>query len=228
MKFSAIILAAGNGSRMNLGYNKMLLSIKDKPLIELSIQAFLDNKNCNQIIIVVNESDKFDIEAILNKYDIFDDRCKIVNGSYERQFSVYNGLSYVTNNIVLVHDGARPFITDQLIRTLVTEASIHGCAIPGVKVKDTIKFVKNHFIEKTLPRDFLYAVQTPQACKSELIKYAHELAKKANFLGTDEASLIEKYTASKVKIIESNYENIKITTQDDLIYAERLYDKYFN
>lgn len=227
MKYTAIILAAGNGSRMNLGYNKMFFSLKSIPLIALSTHIFLNDKNCTQIIIVVNDNEKKEIEIVLKKHDLLDDKCKIVNGSYERQYSVYNGLKNVTNDIVLVHDGARPFITNELVKKLVEEADKHGCAIPGVKVKDTIKYVENYFIKETLPRDFLYAVQTPQACKIELLRHTHKLAKEDNYLGTDEASLIEKYTTSKVKIVESNYENIKITTQEDLIYAEHLYDKYF-
>ncbi|QVK18015.1 2-C-methyl-D-erythritol 4-phosphate cytidylyltransferase [Mycoplasmatota bacterium] len=228
MKYTAIILAAGSGSRMNLGYNKMFFTLKNKPLITLSIQKFLDDENCTEIIIVGNEKEIKDLELILKQHDLYTEKCMIVSGSYERQYSVYNGLQNVTNDIVLVHDGARPFITRELIHQLVEEAKTNGCCIPGVKVKDTIKYVNNNFIKETLPREFLYAVQTPQACQTSLIKKAHELAKEENFLGTDEASLVEKYTPLSVKLIESNYENIKITTKEDLIYAERLYDKYFN
>ncbi len=227
MNYTAVILAAGSGTRMNLGYNKMFYKIKNKPLISLSTQHFYHDSDCSEIIIVCNENEDKDIKNILINQKLWNDKCKIVNGSYERQYSVYNGLQHVSNDIVLVHDGARPFISKSLIAQLVEEANINGCAIPGVKVKDTIKYVNNLIVEKTLPREHLYAVQTPQACQTKLLLKAHKLAKEEQFLGTDEASLIEKYTTSTVRIVNSSYENIKITTQDDLANAESLYEKYF-
>ena len=226
MNYAAIILCAGSGIRMKLGYNKMLLKIKDQPLISLAIKPFLQDEKCAELIVVINETDLEVIEELLKK-QINNKPYKIVIGSYERQYSVYNGLQAVTQELVLVHDGARPFITNTLISELVYNANDYGCAIPGVKVKDTIKVVEEHFVKETLPRDILVAVQTPQACQTELLKNAHERAQEDNYLGTDEASLIEKYTDAKVKIVLSSYENIKITTQEDLYYAEKLYDKYF-
>ncbi len=228
MKYTAIVLAAGNGSRMKLGYNKMFYTLNNKPIILLSMQKFLNDLNCTQLIIVVNEKEQDSIRFLLTKFNALNDKCIIVNGSSERQKSVYNGLKEVNNEIVLIHDGARPFITKTLIQSLVEEAKKYGCAIPGVKVKDTIKYVENDFITKTIPREFLYAVQTPQACETKSLKIAQEQAKKEGYLATDEASLIEKYMDFPVKIVESSYENIKITTQDDLIFAEKLYNKYFN
>lgn len=226
MSYAAIILAAGSGTRMNLGYNKMLLRIKDQPLISLSIKPFLKDENCTELIIVINETDVEVISKLLEK-EITNKQYKIVTGSYERQYSVYNGLQAVTKELVLVHDGARPFITNTLITELVNNAKEYGCAIPGVKVKDTIKVIEDETVKETLPREILVAVQTPQACLTDLLKSAHEKAKEEDYLGTDEASLIEKYTNAKVKVVLSSYENIKITTQEDLYYAEKLYDKYF-
>ncbi len=227
MKYTAIILAAGSGTRMNLGYNKMLMTIRDKPLITLTMQKFIEDINCTQLIIVSNEQDTTEIKSILTHYHLYNQKCMMVRGGEERQHSVYNGLQKVKNKIVLVHDGARPFITQSLINTLVKEAMKYGCCIPGVKVKDTIKYVEDHFIKKTIPREYLYAVQTPQACQTERIKLAHDKAIKEEFLGTDEASLIEKYTNIRVKIIESSYDNIKITTKEDIITATRIYENYF-
>lgn len=223
MKYSAILLAAGSGSRMELGYNKILVKIREKPLITLSMKTFLEDVNCTELIIVVNNNDINIIKDLIQ----VNDKCKIVSGSYERQYSVYNGLKHATNEIILVHDGARPFITSTLIKKLVERAKIDGCSIPGVKVKDTIKKVVNDFVQETIPRENLYHIQTPQACKLTLIKDVHEQALKDNYLGTDEASLIEKYTNTKVSIIESSYDNIKITTKDDLLLADILYDEYF-
>jgi len=227
MNYTVIVLAAGSGSRMNLGYNKMFLTINNQPIITLSMQIFINDENCTQIIIVVNDKEMDDVKLLLNQYDLLNEKCMLVSGSYERQYSVFNGLQHVVNDIVLVHDGARPFITKSLIEQLVIEAKEYGCAIPGVAVKDTIKYVENNFIKDTLPRDYLYAVQTPQASYTKHLKKAHEMANIDHYLGTDESSLIEKYTTMNVKIVHSSYDNIKITTNEDLIYAKYLYEKYF-
>ncbi|HEY8364657.1 MAG TPA: 2-C-methyl-D-erythritol 4-phosphate cytidylyltransferase [Haloplasmataceae bacterium] len=227
MNYSALVLAAGNGKRMNLGFNKMLLSIHDKPLITLALQNFIYDDDCTELIIVINKLDEEMIIKILHEHNLFNNKCNIVCGSYERQLSVYNGLKHVTNDLVLVHDGARPFITIELIKSLVREAYKYDCAIPGVKVKDTIKYVEEEFIINTISRHNLYAVQTPQACKTKLLLQAHELALQDNFIGTDEASLLEKYLSVKVKLVESNYDNIKITTKEDILLANLLYNKYF-
>ncbi len=222
MKYSAIVLAAGSSSRMNLGYNKILVEINDKPLITLSVKVFVNDPNCSELIIVVHNDEINTITSILSQYQLLHKKCKIVAGGSERQYSVYNGLQSIKNNIVLVHDGARPFITNKLIETLVTTTNSYDCVIPGVKVKDTIKLVKNNIIMSTLPRENLYAVQTPQACITNLLKHAHDLALKDHYLGTDEASLMEKYLQTKIKIIDSSYNNIKITTREDIIIADAI------
>lgn len=228
MNYSVIILAAGKGSRMNLGYNKMFLSLNKHPLLTLSSRIFIEDTNCNQVIYVVNEKETSTIQSLLNEYNLFNDKCVIVNGGSERQFSVNNGLELVSNDIVLIHDAARPFISKNLINSLLQNTLEYGCVIPAVKVKDTIKIVENNIVIKTLPRQLLYSIQTPQACKIDIIKKAHALAKNEGFIGTDEASLIEKYNLSKVKTIESSYDNFKITTKDDIQKASFIYPKFFN
>jgi 2-C-methyl-D-erythritol 4-phosphate cytidylyltransferase len=227
MNYTVILLAAGVGKRMNLGFNKVFLTLNNHPLITLSAKHFYDDPHCTEIVYVVNPHDQLEVMNLLNEYELFDNRCVMVCGGKERQDSVYNGLKYVTNDLVLIHDAARPFITRQLINSLLRDASEIGCAIPGVKVKDTIKQVVDNFVEKTLPRDCLIAVQTPQACQTKLIIKAHEKANLVNHIGTDEASLIEIYQLSPVKIIEGNYDNMKITTPEDINLAESLYPKYF-
>jgi|SRR5690554_2967461 len=227
MKYTTILLAAGSGSRMALGYNKMLLKIENNPLITLSLSKFNDDSNCTELIIVVNEKEQERIKILLQKHKLITKKIKIVKGSYERQYSVYNGLKHATNEIVLIHDGARPFITKTLINNLIEEAKNYGCSIPGVKVKDTIKKVANNFVKETISRENLYVIQTPQVCKLSLIKKVHNIALKDNYLANDEASLIEKYTNNQVKIVESSYDNIKITTKHDLKIASVLYNKYY-
>lgn len=227
MEYSAVVLAAGTGSRMGLGYNKMLYKINDKPLITLTLQIFMNDPNCSELVVVVNKKEEELVKKTLQEHKLYTNKLKIAIGSSERQYSVYNGLKHVTKDIVLVHDGARPFITLSLIEKLIIDAKKYGCSIPAVKVKDTIKMVNNGFVKTTVPRENLYAIQTPQACKSSLLKKAHQIALEENYLGTDEASLIEKYTDSSVKINETSYDNIKITTLEDIKLAEILYDKYF-
>jgi 2-C-methyl-D-erythritol 4-phosphate cytidylyltransferase len=227
MDYSVVLLAAGSGSRMKLGYNKMFLEIKDQPIIVLSISKFFNDPFCKEIIIVVNEVETDIIRDLLQTNQLLDSRCTITVGGSERQFSVNNGLNHVHQAMVLIHDAARPFITPELIHKLLNETKTIGCAIPAVKVKDTIKVVHNGFIEQTLKRETLVAVQTPQACQTCFLKEAHRLAMENQFIGTDDASLIEHYHLSQVKVIDGSYDNIKITTQEDIALADQLYIKYY-
>ncbi|ERJ12416.1 2-C-methyl-D-erythritol 4-phosphate cytidylyltransferase [Haloplasma contractile] len=222
MNYAIILLAAGTGSRMNLGYNKMLMKIKNTPLISLTASTFFKDPKCKQIIYVTNSLEMNDIEAILKEQHLWDERCIMVSGGKERQYSVYNGLSVVNEAISLVHDGARPFVTNKMISELIKQASTHGCAIPAVKVKDTIKLVHNKFVTETLPRKYLYAVQTPQACVTKALLSAHALAKEDDYLGTDEASLIERYSEYSVFTVDGSYDNIKLTTKEDIKVAEEI------
>jgi 2-C-methyl-D-erythritol 4-phosphate cytidylyltransferase len=227
MDYSVVLLAAGSGSRMKLGYNKMFIELHSKPIVTLSMSHFYNDFSCKEIIVVVNEQEVNLIHDLLLDHQLFDSRCKITIGGRERQFSVNNGLKLVNHDIVLIHDAARPFINQQLIKQLVLEADQYGCVIPGVKVKDTIKVIQNGMVQQTLNRSSLIAVQTPQACKTQLLKEAHQLALTQDYLGTDDASLIEYFNLSTVKVMEGNYDNIKITTQEDIDIAKNIYPHYF-
>jgi 2-C-methyl-D-erythritol 4-phosphate cytidylyltransferase len=145
-------------------------------------------------------------------------------GGKERQQSVYNGLQHAEEDIVLVHDGARPFITLGQISELTTAASLNGGAVIAVPVKDTIKKAANKKVLETVERSSLWAVQTPQAFRVSILKSAYEQAEAEEFLGTDDASLLERIN-EQVVIIEGNYDNIKITTQEDLYFAEAILHK---
>lgn len=146
----------------------------------------------------------------------------IVSGGAERQHSVYNGLKAVKeSDFVLIHDGARPFITIEKIHELVKEANEHGAAVPAVPMKDTVKRVSQGFVDETVERSSLWAIQTPQAFRVSLILEAHERARQEGYVGTDDASLVERI-GKKVKVIEGNYRNIKLTTPDDLLFAEAI------
>ena len=167
------------------------------------------------------------LKKIIQTYNLHDKRCVYVGGGSERQYSVNHGLHHVQEEVVLIHDGARPFLTPSLISSLYEEAKVTGAAVPGYPVKDTIKVVKDFEIKYTIDRSKLYQVQTPQAIRTKLIKKAHEYATKDELLFTDDVSLIEHYQLSPVKIVESSPENIKITTPFDLKIAHILYSNYF-
>ena len=145
----------------------------------------------------------------------------IVPGGKERQESVFLGLQAIENKdeIVLVHDGARPFVKERYIHNLVERAANDGAAVLAVPVKDTIKRVKEGLVDETIDREELWSIQTPQAFQLELLKDAHQRAIQDRVLGTDDASLLERQ-GQKVVIIEGDYDNIKITTKEDLIFAE--------
>ena len=169
-----------------------------------------------------NENELEDMQQLASDYQITKVK-QIVSGGSERQYSVANGLKNVDpSKIVLVHDGARPFIKETHIHKAVLEADRIGAAVVAVRVKDTIKRVNsNSVIEETIDRSSLWAIQTPQAFRGVILHQAFKEAIKENFLGTDDASLVEKM-GGKVAVVEGDYLNIKITTQEDLIFAEAI------
>lgn len=220
--YSAMVLAAGIGSRMGLGYNKMLHEINGQAVVVHTIKKFLQDTNCGQVVLVVNELEVTMMHDILNGASIHDARIEIVKGGSERQYSVYNGLQSIREEVVLVHDGARPFVTNGMIDECYELAKKGYPSIVAVPVKDTMKRVIDGLVVETPNREEMYSVQTPQAAPTQLLKQAHELAKEAKFLGTDEASLIEKYTTTPVRVVKGAYTNIKLTTPEDLLMAEQL------
>lgn len=183
---------------------------------------FLKDVNCGQLILVVNKVEMDRMKELLSQANLHDSRIQIVEGGTERQYSVYNGLQKMTQEVVLVHDGARPFVTQRMIDECYHQALSGHPSIVAVPVKDTIKRVVNHQVVETPNRSEMYAVQTPQAAPTALLKQAHECANKTGFLGTDEASLIEKYTKIPVNIVQGDYTNIKLTTPEDLVIANQL------
>ncbi len=217
---SVIIVAGGSGSRMNMNINKQFIKINEKEVIAHTIDKFYKNEYIDEIILAVKE-DEIDYfkENIIKKYDY--KNIKIALGGKERQDSVYNGLKIVDKNcdMVLVHDGARPFVSKEIIKKAVTETK--KASVIGVRVKDTIKVVNNNEIISTPNRNTLWAIQTPQTFKYDLLKRAYEKAYEENFYGTDDSSLVENL-GEKVNIIEGSYENIKITTKEDLNMAYQI------
>ncbi|MBU0647613.1 2-C-methyl-D-erythritol 4-phosphate cytidylyltransferase [Patescibacteria group bacterium] len=222
MKITAIILAAGRGTRMNAKTNKVFLTL-NQPIIAHTIRAFEKNPNITDIIIVTNPSEKQNIQNIISNQS-FQKISKIISGGETRQESCYNGVMSTKpdTDIIIIHDGARPFIRQETIDQSISDCQQYDVSVVGVPVKDTIKTAdSNQFIEKTLDRSKLWAVQTPQVFMSSIIKKAHQQALADKFIGTDDTSLAERI-GYKVKITPGHYDNIKITTPDDLIVAKNI------
>lgn len=217
-----IIVCSGIGKRMNSNVPKQFIKVNDKPIVCYTIDKF---ENCNYIdeIIIVTNKEYIDYfkNSIINDYN-YKKISAVIEGGKERLNSVYNGINYIEYNedsIVLIHDGVRPFIDEKDIINIIEETKIYNACILGVKVKDTVKICKDGFIQTTPNRENIWLAQTPQAFKYNIIKEAYEYAFNNNLFVTDDASVVENF-GFKVKIIEGNYSNIKITTKEDLKFFE--------
>ncbi len=207
---------------MGTEISKQFLEYNGKPILCYTIEKF---QNCNLIdeIIVVtsDENVNFCKKEIIEKHKLHKVTSIVVGGS-ERQHSVYKGLMACNpkTEIVLVHDGVRPFIrSEDIIKTINGAKEFHACIL-AVKVKDTIKVgTDHHFVLNTPNRECLWSIQTPQSFQYGIIRRAYEYAFKNNFLGTDDSMLVEQIGV-KIKIIEGSFSNIKITTKEDLIYLD--------
>ncbi len=215
MKYSAIILLGGSSTRFSNDINKVYLLINDKPVFLYSVDVFLNDNDCDEIIIVYNEKDK----DIINKYN-FDKKIKLVAGGSERYLSVLNGLNVVKNKYVLVHDGARPYINLDLINRVKDGLLKSKSVSLGVKVSDTIKKKTLDAIE-TIDRDDLYYMQTPQGSETSALKNVLIKIKKEDKI-TDDLMAFEKYSDITPLIVEGDKKNIKITTIDDFEYMKYL------
>ena len=220
---SVVIVSAGRGSRMKADINKQFLKLKGKEVIAHTIYKFYNNKNIDEIVVVVKEDEAdFFRRNIIDKYGY--KNIKIAFGGKERQDSVFNGLKAVNErcDIVLIHDGARPFVTDEIIKNSIECAKKNKCVIVGVPVKDTIKIInKDNEVCDTPNRSTLWSIQTPQVFEYLSIIKAHKIAKEKSYYGTDDSMLME-YLGYNVKVIEGSYNNIKITTPEDLKIGEEI------
>ena len=220
---SVVIVSAGRGSRMKADINKQFLKLKGKEVIAHTIDKFYNNKNIDEIVVVVKEDEAdFFRRNIIDKYGY--KNIKIAFGGKERQDSVFNGLKAVNErcDIVLIHDGARPFVTDEIIKNSIECAKKNKCVIVGVPVKYTIKIInKDNEVCDTPNRSTLWSIQTPQVFEYLSIIKAHKIAKEKSYYGTDDSMLME-YLGYNVKVIEGSYNNIKITTPEDLKIGEEI------
>lgn len=224
MQYEVVLPAAGSGKRMGAGQNKLFLPLLEKPILVHTLEIFEQDNNCTGIWLAVKPEEKAFIEGLLERYSITKVK-GLPAGGEERQHSVHSCLKAMEQvEIVLVHDAARPFITEEIIAQLAKTAFEKGAAIAGVRAKDTMKKVRGTVIAETVERDNLWSIQTPQAFRFDLLAEAADVAEKVGFLGTDEAMLVERL-GHEVHIVESSYENLKMTTQEDLLFGEAILRK---
>jgi 2-C-methyl-D-erythritol 4-phosphate cytidylyltransferase len=205
-----------------LGLEKQFLKLGDRPLLIWTLQAFEKAATVSRVIVAVNLERKDELSNLVRLYNL-QKVVKVVEGGITRQISVSNGLKALpqTCQIVVVHDGARPFVTPELIDKAVKAQKGEGGVVVAVPVVDTVKEVKDDRVVKTLDRQRLWQVQTPQVFPFKVIRKAYEKAEDLGWQGTDDAALVERL-GYPVKIVEGTYENIKITNPVDLILAEAL------
>ena len=222
MKVSAIIPAAGQGTRMGSSTPKQFLLLNGKPILHHTLRAFETSGKVDSVTLVVPENDYDDAKSKwATSFDIVK---KVVIGGKERQDSVYNGFQAIDRDtdVVIVHDGVRPFVTADMIERAVNGADRFGAAITAVPVSDTIKQSDAEgFVERTVDRNGLWRIQTPQAFQYAVLDEAFQKAVKDSYYGTDEGSLLE-YAGKKIKLIEGSAMNIKITRKEDLILGEAI------
>ncbi|MBN2790845.1 MAG: 2-C-methyl-D-erythritol 4-phosphate cytidylyltransferase [Candidatus Delongbacteria bacterium] len=225
-KVTVIITAAGSGKRMNSHTKKQYLEIQGKPVLAHSVKIFNNIDTVNDIVIVCPAEDiDFVGSEIVEKYGL-GKVIDIVPGGKQRHNSVFNALKKVKcryDDIVLIHDGVRPFASESSVINSIEAAIEFGAAVVGVKPKNTTKTLRSGNIYQTLNRDELFSVQTPQTFQYDIIMNCYEKAFEDNFFSTDDSALVEKY-ADHIQIIpvEGDYFNIKITTEEDLVFANAI------
>lgn len=226
-KITAIILAAGQGKRMNSPVAKQFLSLKGKPVIYYALKAFQESDVDNIILVTGKDQVEYCREKIVDYYQI-QKVTEVIEGGEERYDSVYEALKKTcTTDYVLIHDGARPFISQELIRKVIAQVKECGACLLGTPVKETIKVVNSEgYITATPIRNSLWAAQTPQAFEYASIKRAYDqfyAEEDKNKLGiTDDAMVYETFYKGSVKMLLGDYNNIKITTPEDLLVAENI------
>lgn len=220
-KYAAIVLAAGSGKRMNSKVHKQYLIIQDRPVLYYSLKAFEDSAVDEIVLVVGKGEEKFCRKEIVDKYGISKVKA-IVEGGKERYHSVFEGLKQTSDaDYVLIHDGARPFVDQDIIRRCMQEVQKYQACVVGMPVKDTIKIADEEGYAKQTPdRKNVWMIQTPQTFSYALIYEAYEeMLKTEDTAITDDAMVLERIKGKKSKLIEGSYRNIKITTPEDLLIA---------
>lgn len=218
-KISAVITAAGNGLRMKSDKAKPYIELKGRKILEICLDTVVSLEEIDQIIVVIRKDDEDYLKDIIKKYK---KKISYVFGKETRELSTYEGLKAVDKDskLVLTHDGVRPFASKKLFKNIMDELREYKAVISAVKSKDTVKIVGDDLLVKNTPlRKEVYNVQTPQAFDKEMILSYYEKYTKSDFTITDDSQLFEIFSKEKIKVVEGEYSNIKITTPEDLIFA---------
>lgn len=222
---TAIVLAAGQGKRMGTKVHKQYLELDGKPVLYYSLKVFAQSEVIDEIYLITGAGEEeYCRREIIEKYRITK-VTKILQGGAERYLSVWNGLQEIEEEgYVFIHDGARPFVNDEMIARAFREVKQHKACVVGMPVKDTIKVVDhNDFVENTPDRERLWMIQTPQVFENHIIKGAYSMLMRESYINvTDDAMVAEQMLKYPIKLVCGSYENIKITTPEDLEIAEVL------
>ncbi|RJQ58915.1 MAG: 2-C-methyl-D-erythritol 4-phosphate cytidylyltransferase [Desulfobacteraceae bacterium] len=226
MMVSGIVVAAGKGKRMGATIRKQYIALAGRSILGITLQALDRCRRFDRVFLVVPEEDfAFCRERILTPLS-FGEKVVLVGGGKERQDSVYHGLLAAEKfgGIVLIHDGVRPFVDPETVAECIETAKHFGACIAATRVTETVKKTaapEARAVERTLDRETLWIAQTPQAFRYELIRRAHEAARRSGVRGTDDALLVEQM-GEAVRIVPGSRFNIKITTPEDLQMAEAI------
>ncbi len=224
-KVSALIAAGGKGTRMGAGENKVFMKIAGREIILRTVEALYNNPGIDEIVVVAGEGEYMRVAEMMAGAGFSDKIRAVTTGGATRRESVRNGIGFTTGDIILIHDGARCLISQEEIDAAVKAAKEYGAAAVGVPCKDTLKSADGDgFITGTIDREKTYLIRTPQAFRRDIIKRAHEYADKMNIDATDDCALVEM-TGGKIKIVRGSYDNIKITTPEDIGIAEKILEK---
>lgn len=224
LRCTAIIMAAGKGKRMQTAVSKQFLPVCGKEILAWTVDVFDKSPLVDTILLMASADGKEDVQHLWDSYG-WKKVAAVLEGGKERQNSVANGLAAVgeDTDIVLIHDGVRPFVTEEMIADSIVAAQAYGGAVIGVPAKDTIKVCSADGLAVETPdRSTLWQIQTPQTFQRDLIVNAYEKADRDGFLGTDDASVAE-FAGHQVKVVMGSYRNIKITTKEDLVIAEAFF-----
>ncbi len=223
MKTSAIIVAAGSGSRFGGPLPKQFQQLQGQSVVSHTLARLSDAAEIDEIVVVVASPWVGYTRDEILAGGRFPKVQRVVAGGLQRQDSVLAGLEILSDSvdIVLVHDAVRPLISTQKVREVIAAAQQYGAAVLALQPKDTVKRAKGGMVQETLDRNSLWLVQTPQAFKRELLAAAHAHAQASGTYRTDDAALVEHF-GKPVKIVEGDRMNIKLTVPDDFLFAEHL------
>ena len=224
MNVKVLIPAAGAGRRMGAGTNKQYLELADRPLLARTLDVFEQHSLIDSIILIVSPAEiAYCKEEIVTRGN-YRKVMAVIAGGAERQDSVYCGLQACQaddDDLILIHDGARPLVSAEIIDRVLDSVQQHAACLTAVPVKDTVKVVQDDCVVATPERATLWLAQTPQAFRYRLIRSAHDRAAEQGVRATDDAQLAE-WAGAKVRVVQGEYRNLKITTPEDLEVAERL------